>query len=172
MNELNEFWQNSIAEAIEKAKLAGKTDVADYLTLKADNDQIRAESSRWLFETLSEISEELRKKGVNIEIENKNSHRFEVGTAKMVGLYLKFKFGVRELELEAGWTRTPNDGFMRRNALAYAKISHFGMSKKNAELILLKYENLPSWFVIENENELKLLETEHLREHFKIFLGY
>ncbi|MCU0239350.1 MAG: hypothetical protein MUC29_07900 [Pyrinomonadaceae bacterium] len=171
MNELDEFWQQTLAQAIENAKSANKSDVAEYLTLKATNDRIRAESSRWLFETFHEIAHQAIKKGFDIGIENKTPHRFEAENAQMVGFLLKFKFGIRQLEIETGWTRTPTDGFMRRQALAFGKIRHFGISKQNAELILLKTDDLPIWYEYDQNKKQTQFGVEKIITHFQLFLG-
>ncbi len=63
-----------------------------------------------------------------ITIENENSHQFAFGNANPAGSLLRFRQGVRCLTVEAGWTRTPTDGFMRGGALAVAKISYFDLS--------------------------------------------
>jgi hypothetical protein len=90
----------------------------------------------------------------------------------MVGALLRFRQGVRCLTIETGWTRTPADGFMRRGALAHARISHFGMSKANAELLLLRdQENKPEWFAVDQDGRKSHFTTEKLGEHFRVFLN-
>jgi hypothetical protein len=170
MNELNDVWEQMLENAISKAEVSGKNDVAEYLKLKATNDAIRSQSSKWLFETMLEIAHKLLQKGINIKIENENPYRFEMNKATAVGSLLRFQHGLRCLTIEIGWTRTPTDGFMRSNALAYGKISHFGMSKKNAELHLAKSNEIPKWFLVTDETRETLL-LEHLHEHFKTFLS-
>ena len=170
MDELDEIWQRMIQEAVIKAKSSGNSDVADYLTLKAGNDAIRVESCKWLFNSLLELSEEANKQGIRLDIDNENPHRFSVGLSTMVGSLLRFRRGVRALTVEAGWTRTPADGFMRGGSLAHARISHFGMNKANAELLLVRQNSdLPHWFLIGAAGERKLFSLDHLREHFKLF---
>lgn len=172
MNEINEFWKNSLAEAVKKARSEGRNDVADYLILKATNDEIRGASSRWLFESILEIAHETMRRGINLKIENENPHRFEMNKSSHVGSLLRFSFGVRVLTVEAGWTRTPNDGFMRGGALAYARLTHFGKAKHNAELILLRSnKKLPQWFLLEPDGAKKLFDSNNLHEHFSIFLN-
>jgi hypothetical protein len=170
MNELNDIWEQMLENAITKAEFSGKTDVAEYLKLKATNDAIRSQSATWLFETMLEIANMFILKGINIVIENENPHRFEMNKANLVGSLLRFRHGLRCLTIEIGWTRTPSDGFMRGNALAFGKISHFGMSKKNAELHLAKFNNIPQWFSVTDETRETLI-LQHLGEHFKHFLG-
>jgi hypothetical protein len=170
MNELNDIWEQMLENAITKAEFSGNNDVAEYLKLKANNDAIRSQSSKWLFDTMLEIAHIFLQKGIEIKIENENPHRFEINNANVVGSLLRFQYGLRCLTIEIGWTRTPGDGFMRRNALAFGKISHFGMSKKNMELHLSKVDDIPRWFLVDDETRETLL-LEHLQEHFKHFLG-
>ncbi|NJM54320.1 MAG: hypothetical protein HC846_13625 [Blastocatellia bacterium] len=136
MNELDEVWLQIMTQAQAQARADGRSDVADYLALKANNDSLRSTSCQWLLDSFLELSEEVNRKGIRLEIETENPHRFAVGHSTMVGSLLRFRYGVRCLTIETGWTRTPADGFMRGGSLAYAKISHFGMSKSNAELFI------------------------------------
>ena len=48
MNELEKVRAQKLGEALEKAKAEGRTDVAEYLALKASNDAIRTASINWL----------------------------------------------------------------------------------------------------------------------------
>ncbi len=170
MNELDELWQKKIVEATIKAKAAGCSDIAEYLALKAGNDALRAAGCEWLFESFLELSQEVNKKGIKLTIENEIPHRFTVGNATAVGSLLRFSYRVRSLIVEAGWTRTPGDGFMRGGALAYARISHFGISKANAELLLIRTnENSPHWFSSDTEGQRHLFSSNSIRQHFSIF---
>ncbi len=170
MNELDEAWQKIILEATHKAKAAGRTDVAEYLTLKASNDALRATRCEWLFESFLELAQEVNKKGIKLAIENENPHRFAVGNATAVGSLLRFGYRVRKLTVEAGWTRAPGDGFMRGGALAYARISHFGISEANAELLLVRTnENLPQWFLADSDGQRNLFSSNNIRQHFSVF---
>lgn len=172
MNELDEVWANMMKQALANAHATGRRDIAEYLALKASNDSIRSTASQWLFDSFLELSEEVNRKGIRLEIESENPHRFAVGNATMVGSLLRFRYGVRCLTIETGWTRTPADGFMRGGALACAKISHFGMSKSNAELILIKIgQDAPFWASIDKNGVRNELVSENLREHFRIFLS-
>jgi hypothetical protein len=92
--------------------------------------------------------------------------------ATMVGSLLEFKFGIRRLSAEAGWTRTPQDGFMRGGALAFARLLHFGQAKYNAELILIRSaDSAPQWFAVDLAGKRTPFDSNDLREHFRIFLG-
>lgn len=171
MNELDEVWAQMMQDAIHKARSTGRADIAEYLTLKAGNDQLRATGSRWLFESFAELSDEANRRGIRLNIENQNPHRFAVGHATMVGSLISFHYGLRNLTVEAGWTRTPQDGFIRGGGLACARISHFGMSKHNAELLLVRSsENVPQWFSVTKEGKRNLISSNDLRRHFSLFL--
>ena len=144
MNELNVVWTQMINEALEKARAYGHGDVAEYLTLKATNDKIRQASVEWLFDSMLEIAAFANRNNAGVTIENENPHQFAFKNANLVGSLLRFRQGVRCLTAEAGWTRSPNDGFMRGGALAVARISHFGISRHNTELLLIKSNDFPN----------------------------
>ena len=138
MNELDEVWTRMVDNALEKARNNGQGDVAEYLTLRQTNDKIRQASVEWLFDSMLEIASFANRDNASITIENESPHQFSFNNANLVGSCVRFRQGVRCLTVEAGWTRTPNDGFMRGGALACARISHFGVSKTHAELLLIK----------------------------------
>ncbi len=171
MNELDEVWENMMNEAIARAKSSGRSDVADYLALKASNDAVRSASVKWLFDAISEIAAEISRRNAGISFENEHPYRFALGNANLVGSLVRFRQGVRCLTVEAGWTRTPNDGFMRGGALACARISHFGMTKQNVDLILLRSDSTPHWFAVDREGKRSLFDSRNLQNHFQIFLG-
>ncbi|MGI9054642.1 MAG: hypothetical protein ACR2F2_02435 [Pyrinomonadaceae bacterium] len=170
MEELDEVWTNFLKEAAIRTKSNGGNDVADYLALKSTNDFLRSTSIGWLFESVAEIASEANRNKANLTFEKKHPHEFTLGNANLVGWLVRFRQGVRCLSAEAGWTRTPSDGFMRGGALAVGRVTHFGMSKKNAELILLKIENAPVWFALDKHGQRSEFHSNHLQNHFKIFL--
>lgn len=170
MRELDEMWGQLLAEAARRAGSDGRSDVAEYLSLKSVNDQLRAAGCRWLFDSCVEVSEEYNRRGIRFETENFNPHRFQVGAATMVGSVLKFHRGVRNFSVEAGWTRAPGDGFMPNASLARARLSHFGMSKVNAELALIRHGgDAPEWRIIALSGKHETFSSNILREHFRIF---
>ena len=171
MDELEEVWAQKINQATSDAQNAGRNDVADYLSLKANNDLIRTASVKWLFDSMTEIAAFANRAQVSITLENENPHQFEFAKANMVGALLKLRLGVRCLSLQAGWTRTPADGFMRGGALAAGRITHFGMAKHNEEIILLRDEDFPQWFVIKDGNKDSVFNSIHLQKHFEIFVS-
>jgi len=172
MNELDEVWARKLTEARQKAQAAGRADVAEYLELKTLNDFIRQMSVKWLLDSATEIASIANRSGASITMETKNPHNFAFGNANLAGSRLSFRQGVRCLTVEAGWTRTPNDGFMRGGALAAARISHFGMSKHNAELLLIRGGgDAPKWFAAGTDGNRDFFDAENLRRHFRVFLG-
>lgn len=171
MNELDRVWAQMISDARAAAEASGRADVAQYLKLKASNDAIRSASVKWLFDSMLEIAGEANRKNSGVTIENESPHRFAFGNSNLSGALLRFRRGVRCLTLEAGWTRTPADGFMRGGALAGARITHFGMGKANAELFLLRENDSPKWFSIARNGALILFDSNDLINHFRVFLG-
>ncbi len=168
MNELEQVWAKQLETKIAESQSA---DVADYLNLRMANDSIRAASVKWLFDSLTEIAAFANRGHISITIENENPHQFEFNKANMVGAILRLRLGVRCLSLEAGWTRTPSDGFMRGGALAAARLTHFGMKKHDEEIILLRDEDFPNWFLVETDGKREVFNSINLRKHFEIFVN-
>lgn len=171
VNELDEIWAQKLSEARLKAQASGRGDVAEYLALRETNDMIRQTSVKWLFDSLLEIAAEANRNGANVQIETESAHRFQFGNAHLGGSLLRVRQGVRCLSIEAGWTRTPADGFMRGGALAVARITHFGISKHNAELFLLQSDETPNWFAIDKNGKRDLFDARNLQQHFQVFLS-
>jgi hypothetical protein len=167
MNELDEAWAEMIAGAIQNAKAAGRSDVADFLALKQSNDLIRKTSVDWLFTSFIEIASEASRRNSSVTIEREEPHEFSFQNAKMAGSLLRIGLGVRRITIEAGWTRLPSHGFMRNQALAAARITHFGIPKAGDELILIRDGDVPVWSSVDGRH----FDSEGLRRHFTIFLG-
>lgn len=171
MNELDEVWEQDLNDAIRHAENTGRSDVAEYLSLRDTNDAIRTESVKWLFDTVLDIVFAFNNHGASIKIEQKEKHQFNHERANLTGQILKLEQGVRCLTFEAGWTRNPGDGFMRGGALVFARIRHFGFSKENEELALLRFEDVPQWFTVADEVNRISFNIQSLRRHFEVFLG-
>ena len=171
VDELDEIWLQMMNEAAARARASGNADAAAYLSLKATNDFIRQTSIQWLFDSMMQIAAEHNRRASAVLIETENPHRFAFNKANMVGSLLRFRQGVRCLTVEAGWTRTPADGFMRMGALAAARVSHFGIAKENEDIILLKNENAPQWFSVDKHERKNVFDSRHLQKHFQIFTG-
>lgn len=167
MTELDQVWSQMLDEAAVSARGSGRHHVADYLRLKATNDAIRERGVGWLFDTLIEISSAEMRNRPNITIERESPHSFAVGASRMAGYLLRVRQGVRCLTLEAGWARSPSDGIMRNGALAFARITHFGIPKAGAEFRLVHVDTLPQWLGYDNV----VIGTAELRRHMNILLG-
>jgi hypothetical protein len=171
MIELNEVWEQLIAEAAKNPQAVAGEGFAEFLAVKNANDRVREASVGWLLETMRKAAEHANGKNVGIKIESADPHRFSIDKMHLAGALLRFKQGIRCMTVEAGWTRTPADGFMRGNALALARITHFGIARANAELHLIKHEDRPQWFTVTNLGLRVSFEIHDLIKHFQIFLG-
>ena len=167
MLELDHVWSKMLDEAAFKASNAGRQDIVDYLRLKATNDAIRKAGVSWLFDTVIEIASNALRDRRNITIEREEPHNFARGNSNMVGSLLEIRQGVRCLSVEAGWVRTPSDGIMLSGALAFARISHFGLPKFGSEIRLVQGDSLPQWL---GEDD-SIIESIEISRHFEIFLG-
>ena len=171
MNELNEVWEQLIAEAAKNPSEAGGEGFAEFLAVKTANDRVRETSVRWLLDTMRQAAEHANLKDAGITIETGESHRFSIDKMHLAGELLRFRQGIRCMTVEAGWTRTPADGFMRGGALAVARITHFGIARANAELHLLNHDDRPQWFTVTTIGLRVSFEIQDLVKHFQIFLG-
>lgn len=168
MFELEEIWAQKLEQAINTARASGRTDIAEFLTLRATNDAVRQTGVEWLFGAILENALLMPR----IIIENETAHRFALNNATMVGALLRLRLGVRCLTVEAGWTRAPGDGFMRGGALAAARIAHFGMAGENADLLLVRRGGeAPNWFAESKSGERVLFDNAQVNRHFRVFLG-
>ena len=161
-----------MAEAERRASAAGRNDVAEYLSLRSANDLARSVSIEWLFTTFQTLAGEANRTGASIQLTQGDAHRFAVGNATMVGRLLTLHLGVRKLSVEAGWPRSPRDGFVRGGGLAFAHIKHFGQRAADEELLLVRAQDgAPVWFILEKTAERIALSESRLRHHINKFLG-
>ena len=171
MSELDEEWGQVLAEAERRARAAGRGDLVEYLRLRASNDRARSTGVEWLFATFTQLAGEANRTGAGVQLVKKEGHRFEVGSATMVGELLTLKSGVRQLMVEAGWPRAPRDGFVPGQGLACAHIRHFGIRSANEELLLLRSrDGTPQWYALEKTGTRSQFMEARLRQHFKRFL--
>ncbi len=164
MTELDSIWSEMLGEAAAKASDSGHRDIADYLRLKAANDEIRSIGVGWLVDTIVEIAGHAVRDHAAIIIEREEPYNFAHGNSNMVGSLIRVSHGVRCLTLEAGWTRTPRDGIMRNSALAMARITHFGLPNKGSELRLVHDDKLPKWL---DERDSRI-ESKDLSYHVDV----
>ena len=167
MHELDQVWSEMLSDATRKADAAGSRDVVEYLRLKSSNDAIRERGTRWLFDTIVEIAAAALRDNRYLTIDRESPHTFSLGSSNMVGSLVRLRQGVRCMTVEAGWARTPTDGIMRRSALAVGRVTHFGLPKHNADLRLLRGDELPYWI---DEIDNVVVSSEWLRRHFGLFM--
>ena len=172
MSELEEAWEIALTEATQRARGAGREDIARYLDLRTKNDLLRRTAVDWLTATFTSLAGEANRHGAGIQIERQEAHSFRRGSSTMVGSQLTLRRGVRTLSLESGWPRKPVDGFVRGDGLACANIKHFGRSRANAELILARTkQGPPQWLIIEKTRAKTALTEAQLRHHLSILLS-
>jgi hypothetical protein len=156
MGELDEAWAAALSEAEQRARLAGRKDVAEYLSLKHSNDLIRTAGVDWLVTEFTNQAGEANRAGASIQLTRKEGHRFPMGSSTMVGHLLTLSFGVRTLYVEAGWPRVPRDGFVRGGGLACANIRHLGIRTAGQELLLTKTKTgTPVWKPQLNQTDIR-----------------
>ncbi len=169
MSELDEAWAAALSEAEQKARLAGRTDVAEYLSLKNSNDLLRKAGVQWLIESFTIAAGDANRAGASIQISRSEGHRFRIGTSTMVGQLLTLSFGVRTLFVEAGWPRVPRDGFVKGGGLACANIRHMGIRAASEELLLGKTNNgTPNWKSVNKQRPH--LQQSDIHHHISILL--
>src|SRR5205807_5477781 len=154
-------WELALAQAQERARAAGRRDIADYLNLRRRNDLLRQTATDWLMNVFVVLAGEANRAGAGIQIEEQHEHRFQRGTATMVGKRITLRRGVRELTIECGWPRTPRDGIVRGNGLACANIKHFGQPKMNDGLLLMSSKTgSPQWIIAKDDMRSNLAESD------------
>jgi hypothetical protein len=169
MSELDEAWAAALSEAEHRARLAGRKDVLEYLSLKNSNDLLRQAGIDWLIAGFTALAGDANRAGASIQISKQDGHRFPVGSSTMVGHLLTLSSGVRTLYVEAGWPRVPRDGFVRGGGLACANIRHLGIRQAGKELLLTKTKaGAPIWQSVLNKG-FSLHEAD-MRHHISILL--
>ena len=169
MGELDEAWAAALSEAERRARLAGRKDVVEYLALKNSNDLLRTAGVDWLVDRFTISAGEANRAGASIQISKQEGQRFRTGNSTMVGPLLTLTNGVRTLYVEAGWPRTPSDGFVRGGGLACANIRHMGIRSASEELLLAKLNTgAPAWKSA-SKKDTYLLESD-IRRHISILL--
>lgn len=170
MNELEENWADFVREA--GSRRAENSDIADYLRLRETNDHARRIGIEWLLDAFLQVAAEANRRGIGIVIEKKDAHSFAVGAATMQGSLVRLGLGVRSVTIEAGSPRSPQDGFVRAGGLACARISHFGLSKANEDLLLIRSEqSAPVWVTVQENDFRRQFDIPRLKHHFETFIG-
>jgi len=170
MSELDEAWALALAEAEQKARLAGRQDIAEYLSLRNSNDLLRKAGIDWLVTSFVNLAGDANRTGANIQSSTTDGHRFRIGNSTMVGRLVTLNSGVRTVAVEAGWPRVPRDGFVRGGGLAAANIRHVGIKSASEQLLLSKSSNgAPQWTSV--TKSLREFHESDIRRHLTILLG-
>src|SRR5689334_23718233 len=171
LSELDEAWAMALAEAERRARAAGRSELAEYLSLKNSNDLLRTSGIEWLVSTFTVLAGEANRAGASLQITSHDAHRFRIGNSTMDGRLLTFSNGVRKLFVEAGWPRTPRDGIVRGGGLACANIRHLGLMSANEELLLAKTNTgTPAWLSSIKKSPRNVLHESDIRRHLSILL--
>jgi hypothetical protein len=171
VSELDEAWAVALAEAERRARSAGRSEIAEYLKLRNSNDLLRSVGIEWLVSTFTTLAGEANRRGASLQIATKDGHRFRIGNSTMVGCMLTLSNGVRQLFIEAGWPRTPRDGFVKGGGLACAMIRHLGISSANEELLFAKSNSGgPNWLSSGKSTARAVVLEADLRRHLAILL--
>jgi hypothetical protein len=168
--EISEFWDEILNRKADGTVAPQHRVVADFIALKATNDEIRQRAVDWLIASFTELAAHANRHNIPVEVERKDRHNFAAYGANMVGVKTSFRHGIRCLSVEAGWTRMPGDGFMRGGALAVAHIRHFGLKQHGKDLALLKSGDRPAWFEIDSDNTARPVELESFIRHMSLLI--
>jgi len=169
MSELDEAWAVALAEAEQRARLAGRGDVAEYLALRNSNDLLRTAGIDWLMTSFVTLAGDANRTGASIQVANSDGHRFRTGTSTMVGRLVSLTNGVRQLLVEAGWPRVPRDGIVRGGGLAAANVRHVGIRQADEELLLSRSSaGSPLWTSVTKKPHA--FHESDIRRHLAILL--
>ena len=173
MSELDEAWNFALAEAEQRARAAGRKDITEYLALRNSNDLLRQTGITWIIETFMNLAGEANRLGAGVQVTRDEGHRFKVGNSTMVGRLLTLRDGERALFVEAGWPRTPRDGFVSGGGLARGNIRHRGIKSADLELLLIHSSGgPPQWSILNASGTRTNLREAHAQEQLQILLNH
>ena len=156
---------------------------AEYLALKAANDQLRERGKQWLFDSLNQICAEINQQllaqgnqqtgAASIQTGVQQNWQFKVENAVMVGERFGARLRYRTLTVEVGWPRLPEHGYITDGGLARGRV---GLSQNTmiepqpiAELVLKKAgSSKPVWFVFKNKILGEQVGEASLREYLNL----
>ena len=154
---------------------------AEYLALKAANDQLREQGKQWLWETLTrscaEINRDLSQRGEQDSLQiGRQEWQFQLGAATMAGERFGVRYRFRTLTIEVGWPRTAQHGFVADGGLARARV---GLSRNTmiepqavADLILKRpADGDPIWLIVADKKLGPQVTTPRLRAYLDSLLA-
>src|SRR5262245_19481982 len=154
---------------------------AEYMALKAANDQLRERGKQWLWNALdartAELSRHLSEKPGGVPLQTgRQEWQFKADNATMVGERYGARYRGHTLVVEVGWPRLPEHGFITGSGLARGRI---GISRNTmldaetiAELILKRQAtNGAAWFLFANRQLGERLSEPHLDSYLHLLLS-
>jgi hypothetical protein len=153
---------------------------AEYLALKAANDELRERGKKWLWNALdvicSEISRDLSARNNPPLQVGRQEWRFKVEDSTMVGERFGARFREKTLLVEAGWPREPQHRFVPGRGLARARIGFSQNVMLEAQVVaemILKRQNNGDlgWLFITDKKLGDGVTESHLREYFDLILA-
>jgi hypothetical protein len=150
--------------------------VAEYLALKAANDQLRERGKQWLWNALDRLTSELSR-GLGAPLQTgRQDWQFEVDETTMVGERFGARRHGRTLVVEVGWPRLPEHGFIPEGGLARGRV---GLSQSTmldartvAEMLLKKSDaSEPVWHLTTYKTLGERLTESHLRSYLQLLLN-
>jgi hypothetical protein len=162
--------------------------LADYLALKARNDQLREQGRAWMWESVSRHSAEINSEiaalppgpaspsqpvsGLQI---GRQDWQFKVGRSVMVGERIGVRYAGRTLVIEVGWPREPEHGHVPDHGLARGRVSLSGNVMLEArlrdELILKRNsDGMPVWHYIRDSTTGEEVSQNRLRNYLEELL--
>jgi hypothetical protein len=154
---------------------------AEYLALKAANDQLRERGKQWLLDAFTQLcadaNRNLMTDPTQVGIQTGTQEwQFKVENATMAGERFGARYRYKTLTVEVGWPRLPEHGFLTDNALARAQVSFSQNTMLQpavlAELVFKKAgSGEPAWFVFKNRQIGEQINAARLRELFSLILA-
>ncbi|MEK7829820.1 MAG: hypothetical protein AAB401_01965 [Acidobacteriota bacterium] len=154
---------------------------AEYLALKAANDQLRERGKQWLLGTFTQLcadaNRSLMADPAQAGIQTGTQEwQFKVENATMAGERFGVRYGFRTLTVEVGWPRLPEHGYLTDGALARARVSFSQNTMLQpevlAELVFKKVgSGEPAWFVFKNRQLGEQVIEPRLLEFLNLILA-
>ncbi len=154
---------------------------AEYLALKAANDQLRERGKQWLLDTMTQLCADANRNlmtqpGQTGIQTGSQPWQFKVDNTTMDGERFGARYRYKTLTVEVGWPRLPEHGFLTDNALARARVS---LSQNTmlqpqviAELVFKKSRSgEPMWFTWENKILGEQITATRLSKYLEIVLA-
>lgn len=154
---------------------------AEYLALKAANDQLRERGKQWLFDTLTQLCADANRNlitqpdqpGIQTGIQE---WQFKVENSTMAGERFGARYRYKTLTVEVGWPRLPEHGFLTDNALARARVSLSQNTMLQPEVIAdLVFKKVgsgePAWYIFYNKKLGEQITESRLREYLSSVLS-